>query len=86
MKIVTAVWNFIVTSSENPEKTSATWSGVILILASLLNALAAHFGVVFGTAEFNDNLTSLAAGVGALVTLFGIVRKASNAIDAKLNQ
>ena len=80
------LWNWVVTSSEDPNKTSATWSGVLVVLGALLTSWLSSKGLILSDGYVTTTLTSVATGFGSLVTIFGLLRKASNHVDSELNK
>lgn len=82
-KIIT----FFTQSSEDPAKTSATLTGILISLASYLQQYADVVPFIgrFFDSPVGHNLspifTSIGMIVGGIVTLFGLFRKLTNKIE-----
>jgi len=72
-------------SSTNPQELSATVSGAILSVSSLIIWGASYLGVPVGHEAISNFATQAGLAAGSLWFLFGIVRKAVVAINAKFN-
>lgn len=83
-KIIT----FFTQSSEDPAKTSATLTGILITVASYLQQYsdAIPFLGKFFTSEVGQNLDPILASigmtVGGIVCLFGLFRKFTNKVES----
>lgn len=78
-------------SSENPEKTSATLTGILISVSTYLaSVVGPHVPVI---ADFyasplgmqaNAICTSLGMVAGGILFLFGVIRKGTNKVEAKI--
>lgn len=82
---------FFTQSSEDPAKTSATLTGILISLSSYLQSIVAPH-IPFLSQFYNSPLgqqseqvaTGLGFVVGGIVFLFGIFRKATNKVEDKV--
>lgn len=84
MKLIT----FFTASSEDPTKTSATLTGILISLSTYLQAVVAPH-IPFLSAFYNSPLgqqseqvaTGLGMVIGGIWFLFGLIRKLTNKIE-----
>lgn len=62
-------------SSVDPAKLSTTVSGVIVSLSAILIFVAGKFGIMLGAEQISLLAVQIGGAVGALATLYGIIRK-----------
>lgn len=83
-KIIT----FFTQSSEDPAKTSATLTGVLIVIASYLQEYAdtiPFLGKFFASPvgqNLEPVLTSVGMTIGGIVCLFGLFRKFTNKVES----
>lgn len=82
---------FFTRSSEDPTKTSATLTGILISLSTYLQSIVApHIPVIanFYASPLGQNAeqicTSIGMVVGGIWFLFGLFRKGTNAIETKV--
>lgn len=81
---------FFTQSSEDPEKTSATLTGILIAAASWLQQFGTTWPVIntFFASQLGQQtdqiMTSVGMIVGGIWFLFGLLRKGTNAIETKV--
>jgi hypothetical protein len=65
-------------SSETGNSASARWTGLIIVLASLLVAVGAKNGIALGQEEVVGQLTQVAEALGVIWYAFGALRASFN--------
>lgn len=67
-------------SSTNPDQLAATITGLIISFASLIVLFAGHLGFSLTIEQVTTYAGELGTGIGAIWTVFGILRKITVAI------
>ena len=62
-------------SSVDPSQLSATISGLIISLSAVIILIAGHFGLVLGTDQISQIAVAFGGAIGAIATLYGLIRK-----------
>lgn len=71
------------TSSVDPNAIAATVSGLLIASASLIVILAGHLGFSLTVEQVTTYAGALGTSIGAIVTIFGLLRKVVVAIQQK---
>lgn len=71
------------TSSENPDKLAATITGLIVTCASLIVLFAGQLDLPLSMEQVTAQAGVIGTGVGAIWTLFGLLRKIVIAIATR---
>lgn len=62
-------------SSEDATKLGDTVKGIIILLSTVLIALAGHYGIDIVQAEIVEFATVMGGAIGALWTAYGLIKK-----------
>lgn len=88
-----SIISFFTQSSEDPAKTSATLTGILISLSSWLQSvIAPHipFLATFYNSPLGQQSEAICTGIGfvigGIVFLFGLFRKGTNLIEAKFSR
>lgn len=82
---------FFTQSSEDPAKTSATLTGILIALASYLHQYAVFIPIVnkFFASPLAQQTDAILSAIGMILGsvwfLFGLFRKATNKVESKLD-
>ncbi len=72
--------NWLVISSADPSKVSATFTGILIQYAGVILFAAAHLHIPITDTQLGIYTQDASIGIGALLTVFGLLRKAYIAI------
>jgi len=84
--------SFFTQSSEDPAKTSATLTGILIALASYLHQYASFIPIVnkFFASPLAQQTDAILSAIGMIIGsiwfLFGLFRKATNKIETQVNK
>jgi hypothetical protein len=67
--------NKFLASSVDSSKLSVTISGLIISFSSLIILVASHYGLTLGAEDVSNLATQAGLAVGAITTLYGLIRK-----------
>jgi len=67
--------NKFLLSSVDPSKLSATVTGLIISLASVVILIAGHFGITLTTEAVTAYAAHIGEAIGSIVFIFGLLRK-----------
>lgn len=81
---LTNLWNWFYTSSEDPTKTSKTALGLITVLGAFLAHWLTSHGVATSDTDTVAWLTQIVEAGGMILTIIGLVHKATNGIDKQI--
>ena len=75
----------LVWSSADPNKVSATITGFIISLSSLIILVAGYYGFSIAPEQITASAAQLGTAIGSIVFIFGLIRKIIIAINLKVN-
>ncbi len=68
-------YDWLVWSSVDTNKVSATISGAIISVSSIILIIAAHYGVTLTAEQVAVSAGQLGTAVGSIIFIFGLIRK-----------
>lgn len=83
-KFLVAVWNWLVTSSENPDEFSARFKGLMTLLAGSIALSLTFLGYPTTETAVLQYAAYLTQAGGVIYTFFGIIRYIANWIDNRV--
>lgn len=78
------IWNWLVISSEDPEKFSARFLGLVTMFAGTIAVALAYLGHPTTPDAIILYVAQLTQAGGLIYTIFGVIRYVSNVIDKKV--